>query len=137
MLLFFFVFGGVSTQKLTTDDALSYLKQVKIMFQGQRDKYDRFLDVLNDFKSQRGCEITLIGEDEAPTKRTFDEALSFVNKIKKRFQTDGHVYESFLDILKMHREEHRGIAEFYQEVAMLFDGHADLLDEFTRFLPDT
>lgn len=42
-----------STQKLTTNDALSYLKQVKDMFQDQREKYDRFLDVMKDFKAQR------------------------------------------------------------------------------------
>ncbi|XP_047958296.1 paired amphipathic helix protein Sin3-like 2 isoform X1 [Salvia hispanica] len=158
-----------STQKLTTNDALSYLKQVKDMFQDQREKYDRFLDVMKDFKAQRidtagvigrvkelfkghpnlilgfntflpkGYEITLTEEEEAPPKRTveFEEAISFVNKIKKRFQNDDHVYKSFLDILNMYRKEHKGITEVYQEVATLFDDHADLLDEFTRFLPDT
>ena len=45
--------GGVSSQKLTTDDALSYLKDVKEMFQDQRDKYDMFLEVMKDFKAQR------------------------------------------------------------------------------------
>lgn len=45
--------AAVSTQKLTTNDALSYLKQVKDMFQDQREKYDRFLDVMKDFKAQR------------------------------------------------------------------------------------
>ncbi|KAL0461660.1 UNVERIFIED_CONTAM: Paired amphipathic helix protein Sin3-like 2 [Sesamum latifolium] len=156
-------------QKLTTNDALSYLKEVKDMFQDQREKYDRFLDV-KDFKAQRidttgvigrvkelfkghpnlilgfntflpkGYEITLTGdEEEAPPKRTveFEEAISFVNKIKKRFEHDDHVYKSFLDILNMYRKEHKGITEVYQEVAALFDDQPDLLDEFTRFLPDT
>lgn len=40
-------------QKLTTDDALQYLKEVKEMFQDQRDKYDHFLEVMKDFKAQR------------------------------------------------------------------------------------
>ncbi|KAG8384767.1 hypothetical protein BUALT_Bualt04G0152800 [Buddleja alternifolia] len=158
-----------SAQKLTTNDALSYLKQVKDMFQDQKEKYDRFLDVMKDFKAQRidtagviarvkelfnghpdlilgfntflpkGYEITLAEAEEAPPKRTveFDEAISFVNKIKKRFQNDDHVYKSFLDILNMYRKEHKGITEVYQEVAVLFEDHPDLLDEFTRFLPDT
>ncbi|KAL7100797.1 hypothetical protein ACP275_08G017500 [Erythranthe tilingii] len=139
------------------------------MFQDQREKYDRFLDVMKDFKAQRvdtsgvigrvkdlfkghpnlilgfntflpkGYEITLTDEEEAPPKRTveFDEAINFVNKIKTRFQNDDHVYKSFLDILNMYRKEHKGITEVYQEVAALFDDHPDLLDEFTRFLPDT
>ncbi|EPS59274.1 hypothetical protein M569_15534, partial [Genlisea aurea] len=158
-----------STQKLTTNDALSYLKQVKDMFQDQRDKYDCFLDVMKDFKAQRidtagviarvkelfkghpnlilgfntflpkDYEITLSDDEEAPPKRTveFDEAISFVNKIKKRFQNDDHVYKSFLDILNMYRKEHKSITEVYGEVATLFNDHPDLLDEFTRFLPDT
>lgn len=46
--------GGVSaSQKLTTDDALTYLKEVKDMFQDQREKYDMFLEVMKDFKAQR------------------------------------------------------------------------------------
>ncbi|XP_019161607.1 PREDICTED: paired amphipathic helix protein Sin3-like 2 isoform X2 [Ipomoea nil] len=158
-----------STQKLTTNDALTYLKDVKDMFQDQREKYDMFLDVMKDFKAQRidtagvivrvkdlfkghpnlilgfntflpkGYEITLTEEEVVPQKRTveFEEAISFVNKIKKRFQNDDQVYKSFLDILNMYRKEHKSITEVYQEVAYLFQQHPDLLSEFTNFLPDT
>ncbi|KAJ9563908.1 hypothetical protein OSB04_009068 [Centaurea solstitialis] len=45
--------GGGSTQKLTTSDALTYLKDVKDMYQDRRDIYNEFLDVMKDFKSQR------------------------------------------------------------------------------------
>ncbi|KAK1440829.1 hypothetical protein QVD17_06661 [Tagetes erecta] len=138
------------------------------MFQDQREKYELFLDVMKDFKSQRidttgviarvkelfkghnnlifgfnaflpkGYEITVIEGDEAPPKKSveFEEAISFVNKIKKRFQNNDHVYKSFLDILNMYRKDHKGINEVYSEVASLFDDHPDLLDQFTRFLPD-
>lgn len=108
--------ASASNSKLTTGDALSYLKEVKDMFQSQRDKYDMFLDVMKDFKAQRidtvgviarvkdlfkghprlilgfntflpkGYEITLNDEDEAPPKKVeFEEAISFVNKIKVTF----------------------------------------------------
>lgn len=40
-------------QKLTTNDALAYLKEVKEMFQDKREKYDEFLEVMKDFKAQR------------------------------------------------------------------------------------
>ncbi|KAK7252329.1 hypothetical protein RIF29_36192 [Crotalaria pallida] len=40
-------------QKLTTNDALAYLKAVKDMFQDKKDKYDEFLEVMKDFKAQR------------------------------------------------------------------------------------
>ncbi|XWS30312.1 hypothetical protein CRYUN_Cryun24cG0106200 [Craigia yunnanensis] len=160
--------GGGISQKLTTNDALTYLKEVKEMFQDQKEKYDMFLEVMKDFKAQRtdtvgviarvkelfkghnnliygfntflpkGYEITL-EEDEAPPKKNveFEEAISFVNKIKKRFQNDEHVYKAFLDILNMYRKEHKDINEVYIEVASLFDDHSDLLEEFTRFLPDS
>ncbi|XP_021760068.1 paired amphipathic helix protein Sin3-like 2 isoform X1 [Chenopodium quinoa] len=158
--------GGIG-QKLTTDDALQYLKEVKEMFQDQRDKYDHFLEVMKDFKAQRidtegviarvkelfkghnnliygfntflpkGYEITL-DDDEPPPKKAveFDEAINFVNKIKKRFHNDEQVYKSFLDILNMYRKEHKNISEVYDEVSQLFEDHPDLLEEFTRFLPD-
>ncbi|XP_010463539.1 PREDICTED: paired amphipathic helix protein Sin3-like 1 isoform X2 [Camelina sativa] len=162
-----FVGGEITNQKLTTNDALSYLREVKEMFQDQREKYDRFLEVMKDFKAQRtdtggviarvkelfkghnnliygfntflpkGYEITLIEEDEPLPKKTveFEEAINFVNKIKKRFKHDEHVYKSFLEILNMYRKENKEIGEVYNEVSILFEGHLDLLEGFTRFLP--
>ncbi|KAL2344258.1 hypothetical protein Fmac_005543 [Flemingia macrophylla] len=163
--------GGA--QRLTTNDALQYLKAVKDMFQDKREKYDDFLEVMKDFKAQRidttgviervkelfkghkdlilgfntflpkGYEITLPLEpleDEQPTQKKpveFAEAINFVGKIKNRFQGNDRVYKSFLDILNMYRKETKSITEVYQEVAALFQDHADLLEEFTHFLPDT
>ncbi|EFH69525.1 predicted protein [Arabidopsis lyrata subsp. lyrata] len=148
--------GGASAQKLTTN---AYLKAVKDKFQDQRGKYDEFLEVMKNFKSQRtfqrtprvdtagfntflpkGFEITLQPEDGQPPlkKRVeFEEAISFVNKTKTRFQGDDRVYISFLDILDMYRNDSKSITEVYQEVAILFRDHNDLLVEFTHFLPDT
>lgn len=45
--------GAGASQKLTTNDALTYLKEVKDMFQDQKEKYDMFLEVMKDFKAQR------------------------------------------------------------------------------------
>ncbi|CAA0833681.1 Paired amphipathic helix protein Sin3-like 3 [Striga hermonthica] len=157
-----------SMQRLTTTDALSYLKTVKEIFQDKRDKYDEFLDVMKDFKAQRidttgvitrvkelfkgyrdlilgfntflpkGYEITLPLDDDLRKKPVeFEEAISFVNKIKTRFQGDDHVYKAFLDILNLYRKDNKSITEVYQEVSVLFQNHADLLVEFTHFLPDT
>lgn len=50
---------GGATQKLTTNDALAYLKAVKDIFQDKRDKYDDFLEVMKDFKAQRFDHDTL------------------------------------------------------------------------------
>ncbi|KAK4409899.1 Paired amphipathic helix protein Sin3-like 2 [Sesamum angolense] len=121
-------------------DTAGVIARVKELFKGHPNLILGFNTFL-----PKGYEITLTDEEEAPPKRTveFEEAISFVNKIKveflslKRFEHDDHVYKSFLDILNMYRKEHKGITEVYQEVAALFDDQPDLLDEFTRFLPDT
>ncbi|RZC72080.1 hypothetical protein C5167_035266 [Papaver somniferum] len=44
---------GVGTETVTTCNALAYLQDVKDMFQDRNDKYDEFLEVLQDFKAQR------------------------------------------------------------------------------------
>lgn len=40
-------------QKLTTGDALAYLKAVREMFHDKKEKYDEFLEVMKEFKAQR------------------------------------------------------------------------------------
>jgi len=40
-------------QRLTTDDALQYLKDVKEKFKEDKEKYNEFLEVMKDFKAQR------------------------------------------------------------------------------------
>lgn len=40
------------TGNLFIQDALSYLDQVKVRFVDQPDVYNRFLDIMKDFKSQ-------------------------------------------------------------------------------------
>jgi histone deacetylase complex regulatory component SIN3 len=46
-----------SAQKLTTNDALTYLKAVKDKFHDNRAKYDEFLEVMRDFKSTRSLSL--------------------------------------------------------------------------------
>ncbi|CAN6340946.1 unnamed protein product [Urochloa humidicola] len=149
---------------LTTTDALSYLKAVKEKFQDRRVKYEEFLEVMRDFKSSKidtagvilrvknlfhghpdlilgfnaflpkGYEIKHEDLDKKPVD--FAKAISFVNRIKTRFQHEDHVYKSFLGILNMYRMHNKPIQDVYEEVATLFHGHPDLLEEFKQFLPD-
>jgi histone deacetylase complex regulatory component SIN3 len=89
----------------------------------------------------QGYEIRL---DEAPkwpppppkAPVEFDQAISYVNKIKQRFANDERVYKAFLEILNMYRKGQKTISNVYDEVALLFRNHDDLLREFTYFLPD-
>lgn len=72
--------------------------------------------------------------NKAPVE--FDQAITYVNKIKTRFASDERVYKAFLEILNMYRKGQKTINNVYEEVAILFRSHQDLLDEFTYFLPD-
>ncbi|GFZ00525.1 SIN3-like 4 [Actinidia rufa] len=81
--------GGESSQRLTTNDALAYLKAVKNSFQDKQEKYDEFLKVMKDFKGSKGYEIALPPKDEPPPAKKpvkFEEAINFVTKIKTRFK---------------------------------------------------
>ncbi len=44
--------NGTSYRPLNVKDALSYLDQVKVQFHEQPDVYNKFLDIMKDFKSQ-------------------------------------------------------------------------------------
>ncbi|KAI3820455.1 hypothetical protein L1987_08002 [Smallanthus sonchifolius] len=59
------IVGGGRAHKLTTRDALTYLKDVKYMFHDNNEKYAEFLNVMKDFRAQRvdaTCVIARIKE---------------------------------------------------------------------------
>ncbi|KAJ7308319.1 hypothetical protein JRQ81_008853 [Phrynocephalus forsythii] len=76
----------------------------------------------------------------------FNNAISYVNKIKTRFLHHPEIYRSFLEILHTYQKEQlgtkgrpfRGMSEeeVFTEVANLFRGQEDLLSEFGQFLPE-
>lgn len=45
--------GGGDSQKLTTADALLFLKQVKDEFCDKEENYEKFLEIMKDFKAKR------------------------------------------------------------------------------------
>nr|CAG4708643.1 unnamed protein product [Naegleria fowleri] len=65
----------------------------------------------------------------------FDQAISYVTKIKKRFADSPHTYKAFLDILHNYQKEQTTIKKVYEQVSDLFKDHQDLLSEFAQFLP--
>lgn len=67
----------------------------------------------------------------------FNQAMNYVNKIKKRFAGDDRVYKAFLEILNQYRKGQQSIGQVYEQVSILFQDQHDLLEEFTYFLPDT
>lgn len=67
----------------------------------------------------------------------FSHAISYVNKIKTRFNSEPNVYKQFLEILQTYQTDQKPIKEVYDQVTILFQGAPDLLDDFKKFLPDT
>ncbi|XP_046857434.1 paired amphipathic helix protein Sin3b-like isoform X2 [Xenia sp. Carnegie-2017] len=85
----------------------------------------------------------------------FNHAISYVNKIKTRFQGQPDTYKAFLEILHTYQKEQKNIKDgtqfseqemyvreaklandVYKQVAKLFKNQEDLLQEFSQFLPD-
>ncbi|XP_065621178.1 paired amphipathic helix protein Sin3-like 1 [Quercus suber] len=110
---------------------VSVMIRVKEIFEGHNNLISGFNIFL-----QKGYEIALDNDEALPQEKTVEcqEAISFVKKIKIRFQNDVHIYKAFLDIWNMYWNEHKDIIEVYSEISSLFNGHLDLLDEFRRFL---
>ncbi|KAI8102953.1 hypothetical protein M9434_005744 [Picochlorum sp. BPE23] len=157
-------------EKLTTNDALSYLREVKSRFANNRKVYDNFLEIMKQFKAQtidtagvikkvknlfyghselilgfntflpKGYEIKLEDLPSWPPPQKspveFDQAITYVNRIKQTFANDERVYKAFLEILNQYRKGLKTIQSVYEEVALLFRHHEDLLNEFSYFLPD-
>ena len=51
--------------KLTTNDALSYLRDVKLKFAENKEIYDEFLEIMKEFKAQR-CGSSVSGLRSMP-----------------------------------------------------------------------
>lgn len=66
----------------------------------------------------------------------FDQAVTYVNKIKSRFSHNEAVYRTFLGILQTYQKEQKSIKEVHKQVSHLFKDHDDLLGEFSHFLPE-
>ncbi|CAI9109586.1 OLC1v1009430C1 [Oldenlandia corymbosa var. corymbosa] len=87
----------------------------------------------------REFEITLDNEEEVTPDeltREFEEASSFVEKIKERFKSDHPIYTSFLDHLHAYKDGKKSFDEVYCEVESLFKDHPDLLVEFSTYIGD-
>ncbi|KAL5552983.1 hypothetical protein UlMin_040384 [Ulmus minor] len=78
--------GGGGAQKLTTNDALQYLKAVKDIFQDKREKYEDFLEVMKDFKAQRIDTTGVIRRVKELFKGHRDLILGFNTFLPKGFE---------------------------------------------------
>ncbi|CAL9216134.1 unnamed protein product [Arabidopsis halleri] len=78
--------GDGGTHKPTTNVAFEYLKAVKAKFQDQREKYDEFLEILNDFKAQRVDRLGVIIRMKELLKEHKELLLGFNTFMPKGFR---------------------------------------------------
>ncbi|XP_072393755.1 paired amphipathic helix protein Sin3a [Diabrotica undecimpunctata] len=103
--------------------------------------------------AQAAVTHALQGRTDTPQNQPveFNHAITYVNKIKSRFQGQPEKYKKFLEILHTYQKEQRTLKEsssigsslkhlteqeVYSQVAKLFENQSDLLTEFGQFLPD-
>ncbi|CAL5201079.1 unnamed protein product [Lathyrus oleraceus] len=142
------------------EDALAFLKRVKDVFQGKsKEKYDEFIEMMNDFKAQRidtsvvvdrvkelfkGHTTLILGfYDFLPKEYRDDElrleekdALAFLKRVGDVFQgKNREEYNEFLEILKDFKAQRIDTSVVVDRVKELFKGHTNLILEFSAFLP--
>lgn len=64
-----------------------------------------------------------------------NDALGYLDHVKKIFKDQPGVYKSFLDIMKQFKSKAIGTEGVIDRVQKLFQGHDDLILGFNRFLP--
>lgn len=71
-------------------------------------------------------------QQQAPI--AFGEAMDFVTKVKRR--VDVGTYKAFLEMLRAHQMKKETTEEVYRQASTLFKNHADLISQFSEFLPE-
>ncbi|KAI1136976.1 hypothetical protein F5Y05DRAFT_414698 [Hypoxylon sp. FL0543] len=67
----------------------------------------------------------------------FNQAISYIKKIKSRFQNDPGVYKQFLETLQAYQRDQTAIKDVYYNVRMLLHSAPDLVEDFKQFLPES
>jgi paired amphipathic helix protein Sin3a len=64
-----------------------------------------------------------------------DDALKYLEQVKKHFKNQPEVYNKFLDIMKEFKAQHINTPTVIAQVSTLFEGKPDLILGFNKFLP--
>ncbi|CAH8253404.1 unnamed protein product [Arabidopsis lyrata] len=78
--------GDGGAHKPTTNVAFEYLKAVKAKFQDQHEKYDEFLEIMNDFKCRRVDRLDVIIRMKELLKEHKELLLGFNTFLPKGFR---------------------------------------------------
>ncbi|XP_015185783.1 PREDICTED: paired amphipathic helix protein Sin3a isoform X2 [Polistes dominula] len=95
------------SQPVEFNHAINYVNKIKNRFQGQPDKYKRFLEILHTYQKEQ-----------------------------RNLKESGHISGTSTGGSATTNVKHLTEAEVYSQVAKLFENQEDLLAEFGQFLPD-
>ncbi|KAI4483596.1 hypothetical protein M0804_007856 [Polistes exclamans] len=95
------------SQPVEFNHAINYVNKIKNRFQGQPDKYKRFLEILHTYQKEQ-----------------------------RNLKESGHISGTSTGGSTATNVKHLTEAEVYSQVAKLFENQEDLLAEFGQFLPD-
>ncbi|KAH5398360.1 hypothetical protein HBI67_214670 [Parastagonospora nodorum] len=76
---------------------------------------------------------TEIQEERGPIE--FNQAISYVNRVKNRFADRLAVYMEFISLLQSTERQRVPVTDAYKQIVELMKSAPDLVDEFTQFLP--
>ncbi|XP_045786935.1 paired amphipathic helix protein Sin3-like 2 [Trifolium pratense] len=142
-------------KRLTEQDALAFLKDVKVAFQDEREKYDEFIKIMKDFKAFeintigvrsrvnelfKGHKDLILGFNnflpngykmgdgvDARQNLTMNDALGFLKAVKVAFQNEREKYDEFLKIMKDFRAKRTDTIGVISRVKDLFKEHIHLV----------
>jgi histone deacetylase complex regulatory component SIN3 len=138
--------GKRNSEQMTTFDGyrdmFKYFDEMNRKFIRDYSPYPTFLPTLpgNGLKPE---ELKVISSDQtlAPkstnqTPPEFNDALSYIGKVKDRLQSQPSIYKAVLELIASYqRHEIATPEEVLQEVEVLFSGTPDLIESFQQFLP--
>ena len=68
------------------------------------------------------------------THPKFNDAVNFLDKVEGRFKKEPDIYRTFLNTLTEYRAKRINKPDLARKVAILFEGHPDLVTEFNEFI---
>ncbi|KAF8574590.1 hypothetical protein K439DRAFT_1649744 [Ramaria rubella] len=78
---------------------------------------------------------TFPSRDASSDFQPTEQAIEYVNRIKKRYADDPASYQQFLELLEKFNKSPEDQSQVLQQIVQLFRNAPDLLDEFKLFLP--
>jgi paired amphipathic helix protein Sin3a len=146
-------------------DALAFVTQVKVVFKDNKKIYDKFLQLIQDFKDQKintlslieigiklfkghphlllgfsnflpdGCKLRLPLDYDHQQGYQLAIEDEFLNQVKLVFQNNMEKYFEFLQVIADHKAQGIDARGVAAIVKELFKGHTNLILGFNVFLP--